>query len=193
MLNTRVIDDFLSKEEIDVFLSYCKSTDNWIDGDSTELGKDFWSGRSIYLEAMPPEIANMVLKVKDRLSEAIEKEYGKKHYCDLIHLVRWPDGYEQALHSDDMMYQNHPEDYEWFHHRTLSSIIYLNDDFEGGHTYYDKFPEATVKPKPGRAAIHPGDVEHYHGVTKVVGNTRYTLPSFWGTDPQYELKFEPRA
>jgi hypothetical protein len=34
-------------------------------------------------------------------------------------------------------------------------------------------------------AVHPGDPEHLHGVTKVENGMRYTLASFWTQEEEY--------
>ena len=61
------------------------------------------------------------------------------------------------------------------------AIIYLNSDFEGGELYYPNL-DIVVKPEPGLLAIHPGTLKYLHGVKPVIGNTRYTLTSFFKYD-----------
>jgi hypothetical protein len=36
-----------------------------------------------------------------------------------------------------------------------------------------------VRPKPGLAVAHPGDVNYLHGVTMITKGYRYTTPSFY--------------
>lgn len=183
-----VKDNFLTNEEISLLLDFCKTSSAWQDGDITKTGKDFWSGRTIALVNCPKEISKKVVEIKDRIESLMKESYAVQAYCDQIAFMRWFDGMEQGLHSDDMRGNKNGEDFSWFFHRELSSIIYLNDDFEGGLTYYHNFPELAVKPIPGRIVIHPGSVKFLHGVSKVKGNTRYTIASFWGTDKNYDEK-----
>jgi predicted 2-oxoglutarate/Fe(II)-dependent dioxygenase YbiX len=59
---------------------------------------------------------------------------------------------------------------------THSTVIYLNDDYEGGEIY---FPKLNFKHKPtrGDAVIFPcSGPEYVHGVTEVTSGTRYTIP-----------------
>ena len=59
---------------------------------------------------------------------------------------------------------------------TLSSIIYLNSNYNGGQTYFE---EGTIfKPRIGRAIFFDG---HYykHGVTLVNNNTRYVVAAWY--------------
>jgi len=60
----------------------------------------------------------------------------------------------------------------------------LNDDFDGGETYYPQH-NFSVKPKLGRLAIHPGDSAHEHGVSEIKNNTRYTLAAVWTRNRKY--------
>jgi hypothetical protein len=36
-----------------------------------------------------------------------------------------------------------------------------------------------ITPEMGKLAVHPGDVDHLHGVTKIEENVRYTIAFFW--------------
>jgi predicted 2-oxoglutarate/Fe(II)-dependent dioxygenase YbiX len=58
----------------------------------------------------------------------------------------------------------------------MSSILYLNDDYEGGETNYE---DGTIfKPKKGRLLFFDGKY-HKHGVNKVRNNIRYTVATWY--------------
>jgi hypothetical protein len=71
-----------------------------------------------------------------------------------------------------------------FSYREFGSIVYLNDNYSGGHTYYPNY-NFDIKPEAGKLAVHPGDPEHLHGVSKIEGTTRYTLAAFWSRNKDY--------
>ena len=80
---------------------------------------------------------------------------------DYVHLVRWPIGSFQPIHKDTTENQT-----------TLSSILYLNSDYEGGETYLE---DGTVfKPREGRVLFLDG-LYYGHGVSTVLKKERYTL------------------
>jgi hypothetical protein len=81
-------------------------------------------------------------------------------------------------------HEDHKESLEWFNHREYGAIIYLNDNYSGGHTYYPNH-NFDIAPAVGKLAIHPGDPEHLHGVSKIEDGVRYTLASFWTQDEKY--------
>ena len=56
-----------------------------------------------------------------------------------------------------------------------NSLIYLNDDYDGGEFYTD---EIIYKPKANSLTFFDGS-ETYHGVKQVKTNHRYTLIFWW--------------
>jgi hypothetical protein len=66
-----------------------------------------------------------------------------------------------------------------------SSVICLNDDYEGGHTQFCltgtmETPniDIDVKLKAGQALIFCADL-NYHGITEVTSGSRFSLIQFW--------------
>mgnify|MGYP003136128417 CR=1 FL=1 len=80
---------------------------------------------------------------------------------DYINLVRWPIGSKQNLHFDNAR-----------SHTTLSCIIYLNENFKGGHTYLEE--GTMVAPKTGRVLFFDGKY-YKHGVAEVKESNRFTI------------------
>ena len=135
------------------------------------------------------------LEIKKRIGGKIEELYGiDTVYPDHLSVSRWFPGTSLPPHVDDMTDSKEEGD-EWFHHRDFGIVVYLNEEFTGGETYYPNH-EVDVEPKVGRLVIHPGDSNHEHGVRKVEGGTRYTLSSFWTKNIEYFddwiLKYEGR-
>ena len=61
--------------------------------------------------------------------------------------------------------------------RKLSMTIVLNEDYEGGGTYFPKH-KLLLKAKQGVVAIHPGMMTHQHGVRPIIKGERYAMVSF---------------
>ena len=77
----------------------------------------------------------------------------------------------------------HSESYLHVHYKgngrentKYNSLIYLNDDFEGGE-FYTRYG-INIKPKKGLLTIFNGN-KVYHGVKKVYGKDRLTLIFWW--------------
>ena len=58
--------------------------------------------------------------------------------------------------------------------RDLSTVLFLNDDFEGGDFV---FPElrVRVRPEPGMLVCFPSTHEYLHGVEPITKGTRYSI------------------
>lgn len=154
---------FLSKETCDDIVNYAINTNDWDTGGEI----DFWRGRTISLNKLEKPFAYTIL---NEIREYIKKCYGVDYvYCDTIDIVRWTAGLSQPVHMDAC---------KNLEYRDYGSIIYLNDNFDGGNTYYPN-KNFTIKPKTGAIAVHPGSKEYEHGVTTVENGTRYTIASFW--------------
>lgn len=68
---------------------------------------------------------------------------------------------------------------------THSSVICLNDDYEGGHTQFyltgtreQPNIDIDIQLKAGQALIFNADL-NYHGVTEVTAGSRFSLIQFW--------------
>ena len=178
MFNAKVIPGFLSEEDCKYVVDVVSKLDTW-----EGAGNEFWANRALNLpnirKNIDPKVADIVADAIIRLKQTIMSEYklDKEVYHDTAQVIRWFPGMEQPPHADDMTNTEH----KGFEHRVFGAIIYLNDNYSGGHTYYPQHG-IEVTPKAGTLAIHPGDTDHIHGVTKIEGTTRYTIASFWCYD-----------
>jgi hypothetical protein len=181
MFNAKTIDNVVSKDEVNYILNIVKNVEPWDNG-----GGEYWDNRvlnamTIY-KNVDQVLGQLLYDIRVRVQKHIESLYSEEViYPDLFQVVRWFPGMEQPPHIDDM---TDAPDHDWFHHRNYGAIIYLNDDYSGGETYYPQH-DISIKPKSGMLAIHPGDNTHYHGVSKVSDGIRYTLASFWTRDKEY--------
>lgn len=58
--------------------------------------------------------------------------------------------------------------------RDLSTIIFLNDDFEGGDLVFPDL-KIRIRPEPGLLVCFPSDQNYVHGVDIVTSGERYSL------------------
>jgi len=149
-MKTLISDNFLSKKECGFLINFYKQNEH-----------NAFQFRDVFplpLNINDQNIRFLILKIKEAL-----KFFNKK--IDWFQIVKWPIGSHQKLHVDDASNKT-----------TLSSIFYLNDDFEGGQTY---FKEGTIfKPKKGRALFFDGKY-YTHGVKEVKNKTRYVVAAWY--------------
>jgi hypothetical protein len=94
-------------------------------------------------------------------------------------LVRWPVGSMQWPHADKELHEGPDKgtanNFPWY---DIGTVIYLNEDYEGGRLHFPK-QEIAFKPKARAAYFFPGDLNYIHGVDIITEGTRYTSPWFW--------------
>ena len=178
VFNAKTIENFLSEEECKHLMDLAIEKDLW-----QEIPDSVWDKRSTHIQSiyngMPREtfllMQSLTLRIKDFIESNLSN--GVPVYPDIVCINRWFPGMSQPPHADDMT----NTDIKGLEARAYGSIIYLNTDYAGGHTYYPTH-DVEIVPQVGMAAIHPGDVEHLHGVTEVQSGMRYTISSFWVKD-----------
>ena len=102
-------------------------------------------------------------------------------YSDTIQLVKWPSGIGMPPHADNSNPNGSPHPTPF---RKYASVIYLNDDFEGGNLLFPSL-RIEIKPKRGLMVGLLGDRKHEHGVRTVTKGNRYTMPGWYTDDLTY--------
>jgi 2OG-Fe(II) oxygenase superfamily len=177
-------DQLLSRDECEYLVWLAETVSEW-----PSSMVDFWDQRNIGLLTTIPKhmfasvaTAKLVLGIYYKTKEFLSKSFGVECYCDQMGLVRWPSGSFQMPHIDNVPNMS----------RFAGCVIYLNDDYDGGVTYYP-FYDRQINPLVGRIFAHDSGESHSHGVTKISTKTRYTISSTWSTDPKdsnYEAEIQ---
>lgn len=184
-----VVKNFITKEELEIVNSTIERLNAANAWGTHDYG---WNGRIInpfvlrgHSDAYSADISDkkclevlvdIRLRVRDHILTT--REFSGPIYADMLQLVRWLPGNDQMPHADSQHENGLPHPYPW---REQASVIYLNDDYEGGEVYFPHHG-IDIKPEPGMLATFPGTTEYMHGVRAVKSGTRYTIASFWTTD-----------
>jgi hypothetical protein len=173
-INAKEFVNFLIEQETSGLLGFAKDNSFW-----GPIGDGYWDGRVVHaaiINKNNPVLGNYLKNIKERILKTIKDFYNIENeiYLDILAITRWFPGMEQTPHSDNM---ENTEDAYIHQHRQYGIVIYLNNDFEGGQTFYPQH-NFYINPQPGKLAVHPASTDHMHGVTKIEGNTRYTLTGF---------------
>jgi hypothetical protein len=107
---------------------------------------------------------NDALKIAKKI-EQITQKYFDLNVIDWCEIVKWPCDSWQSYHLDKASEKT-----------TLTSITYLNENFDGGCTIMHDGTK--VKPKTGRTVIFDGN-RYIHGVEPILKGERYTLPIWY--------------
>ena len=149
-MNTLIIDNFLSKRESDFLINFYKSNE-----------KNSFLFRNRYTLDLNEN--NFMVSFLAKKLQRTSKLFNSK--IDWFQLIKWPINSKQNLHFDTSSDQT-----------TLSSIIYLNENFIGGQTYYED--NTTIQPVIGRALFFDGNF-YKHGVKKVKKDVRYVVAAWY--------------
>ena len=135
------------------------------------------------------------------VSQLIYKCYNIPVYPDRTDIFCYPPGSSMGGHFDCHEYdENNPpkENFKIYvppyaptaYTRTVSSVTYLNDDFEGGETIIrdalwqsgdTSHKEYTSVPKKGSVVLYHARCLHW--VNQIVGSNRFAIPIFYTDDP----------
>ena len=125
-------------------------------------------------------------------------------HSELWEIVRWREGNFQEPHVDhidpnfdlnSIDIESVPEECKYFFeerniekykklftNKAFTSIIYLNDDYEGGELYFPQHNGFELKPKKGTMLIFSGTIDNMHGIKEITKGIRYTHVTFWSNN-----------
>lgn len=175
------VKNFVAPSEIKILNEYLDSMDvkNFKDVFYINAEGDEYNGqREISDESVEQKMKNLDSKIKSFIAESYfgDKDISVVKYVwtRALELIRWQVDSSLGKHSDG------PSDPAEFPLIKIGTLIYLNNDYEGGELVFNDY-NMIIKPEPGDLVIFPN---HYmHEVLKVLpkgSNTRrHTMPTFY--------------
>lgn len=184
-----VIPNFLSKEHCEEIIKFVdKQPLQAENGEDKFKGKTFPWGQVRNIDNHGNwDIAKIISSFRVDATLAARKFYNKDNiYPEYTDIVLWKNGEDMGLHADSYEFDGNPRDTRGSKHdwRFCGGVLYLNDDYEGGETYFSKF-KVQVRPETGKFSLFSSDWNHMHGVRRIMGGrepwARYTMP-IWFTE-----------
>lgn len=184
--NIKILNNFIELKDLKVIQKFLPTLNKWEDAGEDQFDENgtciynasYWSNRQCgwtILKEFFPEIYILIEKYIIKMKKYLELEFNVvlSHRPPII--VRWFPGLEQKPHADKQLNDGSPNPFPTY---DINSLFYYNDEFEGGELYYPDH-DIVIKPSPGLAVAHPGDVFYLHGVKMVTSGERFTTPSFY--------------
>ena len=171
--NILEIYDFLSVEDRKCLMDYYDQSHK-----RRIANNSFWDYRVLQTFRLTNrKVRRVIESIQHRVIVACCKYYNEEYvYPSHTNVVTWRGGMELKPHIDDV---------DHLAHRDYSSIIYLNDDYEGGYTIFPNQNYDSI-PKAGKLIVFPSGRSHPHGVTEVTSGVRYTM-AMWFTKQRQHL------
>ena len=134
-----------------------------------------------WVDIPQPELKNKIRDYRKRAEQLVRDTMNKDVFIEFTDLVVWRTGRKMPRHRDDGYNAR-----DAFRSRKWSSVLYLNDDFEGGETFIktENGNDYVSKPKKGSYVFYYSDPRNEHGVNTVISGYRVTLPLWFCTDPK---------
>lgn len=184
--NITIIEDFVEPEDLRILQEFFPTISEWENPMGDEFNEDgtciydasYWWDRMCsgsILQRIAPDMHALVDKYIDKMQNVLEQKFNVSLYKRPPVLIRWLEGNEQQPHADKQLNDGTPNPFPTY---DINSIIYWNDNFEGGDFYYPEF-DINLPIKAGMAVAHPGDVHYLHGVRPMISGERWTTPSFY--------------
>ena len=165
-----VIHNFVHPEDATSLMEFFDENDHLCD-DKRASHKD----RNIHFNTIPdPKIRNLLNYYARKNIMFIDHGFGTKtKEWQTMRMCRWLKGHSMAFHIDRQPEKNDTMDY--------SSLVYLNDNYTGGELFFknEDGTEEVSKMKALSCIVFESDKTNGHGVKKILGGKRYTIPSWY--------------
>tara|TARA_R100001509_G_scaffold149899_1_gene108525 strand:- start:106 stop:702 length:597 start_codon:yes stop_codon:yes gene_type:complete len=176
----KVIDDLFSEKTMDVFYKICKT----LDFENVGVGGD-----------SKPQINKTIRNTKGVQFTRYDKKLTHVHWCnyfstkiakEILHQYKpiaphidfkKSNRIEVLKYEEGGFYIPHVDHFREIP-RTMSVVIFVNDDFEGGEFEMfspDQRQSQKIKPKKGRTIMFPSNFLYPHKANIVTKGTRYTI------------------
>lgn len=184
--NIKILNNFIEINDLKKIQDFIPNINKWDDAGENKYDENgvctydasYWSNRQCgwkILKEISPEVYAIVEKYIVKMKKYLESEFKVELSQRPPIIVRWFPGLEQQPHSDKQLNDGSPNPFPTY---DINSLFYYNDEFEGGELYYPDY-DLEIKPSPGLAVAHPGDINYLHGVKMVTSGERFTTPSFY--------------
>jgi hypothetical protein len=177
-------DNIITDLECDNIFNYYKNNHNNDINDTNIL--PWFEGNTLYWNFLKNTSISKEIEIsREMITECVLKSYKEIIYPNTTTLVMWKEGKQMNIHKDNG-YENEEHILGM---REFTSVMYLNDNFEGGETIILKENsneiEYKCKPQKGSVLIFKSDESCLHGVNKIEKGERLVLSMWFTKNPKY--------
>lgn len=159
---------FIDKDTANRVAEYAKQHD-FIFTDFGNNEKEFTVHTHSEISKNDSEIVDIINDYSKKVYDFVMQAYPgpfKPFEENTTHIARFSIGQGMHEHFDS----SRPND--------IATLIYLNDDYEGGEIYFPEY-DISIKPEPGDLLTFPDNPNFVHGVRPIISGIRYTTPRWF--------------
>lgn len=121
----------------------------------------------------------LVLSQLSIVQQLLYQSYGVKFpYAEPCSILRYREGHFYQRHIDNLLLASRFQEVEQgIPTRDISIVGYLNDDFDGGETYFDR-QDVKVQPEAGAVLVFPAYFTHPHQSLPVIQGQKYAFTTW---------------
>lgn len=158
----------------------CKDYINFFESNSNFWGNTIYNVYGMGLDLPLRFNENSILKkdiefIEDSFTKITIDAHQTSVSLNEIHASKWETGSSGGYHADDSDLDGNDNGGT---HNVFSTILYLNDDYDGGEVYF-KNQNISLKLDAGTVVSFKGDLSHVHKINEVLDGTRYNIISFF--------------
>lgn len=179
-----VFHDYLPAKFCDDVIKYArKQTGSWLGveistgalGENVEQRSEGRVTQRINLGKLRTRVNN---KVKAAFSNVLLEQYQQEmEWFESADLLYYQPGGLYGMHADSENYMARHQQWVRAKDRDYSLLLYLNDDFEGGHIKFNNF-NYHYKPQKGDLVVFPSDHRYLHEAMPVTSGERFAVVSW---------------
>jgi predicted 2-oxoglutarate/Fe(II)-dependent dioxygenase YbiX len=176
------VPNVISPEDCELFIQFYENADSSYKKDPRH---EFFDGRTLeFFSGNNATVIKRYRVLEQKLIQLVSKLYYKEGfiYTETCALIKWEPGMHMDIHTDN--YPEHPgyKSGEITDFRDFSSICYLNDDYEGGGTFFPDDSKICI-PERGKVVFFPSGYKH--GVSEVKKSNRYTVATWFSLNEDH--------
>lgn len=188
--NIVILNNFIELHDLKKIQDFLPKINKWVNTDSDNSSSDsnqksfdasYWKDRQCsadIIHSLNPEIYFIIEKYIKKMQQYLEDRFKVQLMSRPPVIIKWFEGLSQPAHADKQLLDGSPN---FFPNYDINSLFYYNDEFTGGELYYPEF-NLDIKPSPGLAVAHPGDINYLHGVRTITSGERWTTPAFYSVE-----------
>jgi hypothetical protein len=145
--NIKLYKNFVDLEDLKIIQKFLPTISEWMDAGENQYAEDgtctydasYWSDRQCswdILERINIDIYNIIEKYIQKMKKCLEDSFKVELSTRPPVIIKWRPGMEQRPHADKQMNDGRPNPFPTY---DINSLIYYNDDFEGGELYYPDY------------------------------------------------------